>query len=170
LPIDKFIESWTGVVLLAEASKKSIEPDYKDHRKAETLKLLKKSALISALCLIAILAYIYNIYYTKLGISLLLLINIVGLNIGWLLLLKQMRIQSRYADKICSLFKQKDCNNVLESKAAKLFGTISLSEIGFGYFSANVLLLLFSPSSLSAIALLNILTLPWIMSGRPTKT
>jgi hypothetical protein len=28
--------------------------------------------------------------------------------IGWLLVLKQMKVQSRYADKICSLFKQKD--------------------------------------------------------------
>ena len=127
------------------------------------LNLLKKSALISALGLIAILAYIYNIYYTSLCISLLLTINLAGLYIGWLLLLKQMRIQSRYADKICSLFKQKDCNNVLESKAAKLFGIISLSEIGFGYFSANVLLLLFFPASLSAIALLNILTLPFTL-------
>ena len=161
LPVDKFIESWTGVVLLAETSEKSGEPDYKEHRKTETLNLLKKAVLISALGLTVILTYIYNSYYINLGISLLLSVNIVGIYICWLLLLKQLRIQSRYADKICSLFKQKDCNNVLESKAAKLLGIISMSEIGLGYFSANVLLLLFSPASLSAIALLNILTLPF---------
>ena len=59
LPVDKFIESWTGVVLLAKTSKKSIEPDYKTHRKAETRNLLKKATLISALGLTVILAYIY---------------------------------------------------------------------------------------------------------------
>ena len=150
LPVAKFIESWTGIVMLSETSEKSIEPDYKEHKKTETLSLLKKTALISSLCLITFLAYIYRIYYTNLGISLLLVVNIIGMYIGGLLLLKQMRIQSHYADKICSLFKQKDCNNILESKAAKLFGTISLSEIGFGYFSTNLLLLLLFPASLPA--------------------
>ena len=63
-----------------------------------------------------------------------LLVNMVGVYISWLLLQKQMHVENRYADKICSLFKQKDCNNVLETKAAKLFGIIGWSEIGFSYF------------------------------------
>ena len=163
LPAAKFIESWTGIVMLAETSEKSIEPDFKEQKKIEMLSHLKKVALISSLCLITFLAYIYKIYYTNLGVSLLLVVNIVGMYIGGLLLLKQMRIQSHYAVKICSLFKQKDCNNILESKAAKLFGTISLSEIGFGYFLTNLLLLLLFPASLPAIALLNILTLPFTL-------
>ena len=78
-------------------------------------------------------------YYIDIGISLLLAVNFAGLYISWLLLLKQMHIQSQYADKICSLFKQKDCNNVLDSKAAKLFGIVGWSEIGFGYFLTNLL-------------------------------
>jgi len=113
--------------------------------------------------LIASLAYINNIYYLNAGISLLLLVNFVGLFFSGLLLLKQIRIQSDYADRICSLFKQKDCNNVLESKAANLFGAISWSEIGFGYFLANILLLLIFPAPTAAIALLNLLTLPFTL-------
>ena len=159
----KFVEGWTGIVLFAKVSEKSGEPDYKEHKKTETLNFLKRFAFISSLCLIALFAYIYKSYYTNLGVSLLLSVNLAGMYIGWLLLLKQMRIQSQYADKICSLFKQKDCNNILESPAAKLFGIIGWSEIGFGYFSANVLLLLFFPASLAAIALLNILTLPFTL-------
>ena len=81
--------------------------------------------------------------------------------IGYLLLQKQLHIESRYADKICSLFKQKDCNNILESKTAKLFGTIGLSEIGFGYFTANFVLLLLSPTFAVAIALINLFALPF---------
>jgi len=72
-----------------------------------------------------------------------------------------MHVQSQYADKICSLFKQSDCNNVLDSSAAKLFGIIGWSEVGLGYFSANVILLLFAPSMLLYIALLNVVTLPY---------
>jgi len=72
-----------------------------------------------------------------------------------------MRIHSSYADKICSLFSKSDCNNVLESEAAKLWGFFGWSEIGLGYFSANVILLLFFPQSIYILALMNILTLPY---------
>ena len=161
LTVKKFAESWTGIVLLTETSENSGEPDYKEHRKGELLNLSKRIILFAACGLIAVLAYIYSIYNAGVGMSLLLAVNLAGLYISWLLLLKQMRIQSAYADRICSLFKQKDCNNVLESKAAKLFGIIGWSEIGFGYFLANVLLLLFYPALITAIALLNILTLPF---------
>ena len=161
LSIEKFIEAWSGVILLAESSEKSIEPDYKEHKRSEIFNSLKKILFFSAIGFIALLAYIYQSFYTNIGISLIILISLTGIYISWLLLLKQMHIQSQYADKICSLFKQKDCNNVLESKAAKLFGIIGLSEIGFGYFLANILLLLFSPSLITSIVLINILTLPF---------
>ena len=161
LTVAKFIEGWTGVVLLAEASEKSIEPDYKQHKKVEWQGLLRQGLLFLACGLIAGLAYVSQSLYKDVGISLLLLVNIAGLYTSWLLLLKQMHIQSQYADKICSLFKQSDCNNVLDSSAAKLFGIIGWSEVGLGYFFANAILLLFAPSMLSYIALLNVITLPY---------
>ena len=72
-----------------------------------------------------------------------------------------MHVQNHYADKICSLFKYNDCNNVLETKAAKLWGIFGWSEIGLGYFGANTLLLLFLPQTVYLIAILNIFTLPY---------
>jgi len=161
LPVPEFANGWSRVVLLTETSEKSIEPDYREHRKIERLNFLKKALLFSACSLILLLAYINRSLYTNLGISILLLLNLLGIYISWLLLLKQMHIQSQYADKICSLFKQNDCNNVLESKAAKLWGVIGWSEIGLGYFSTNLLMLLFLPTSVTYIALINILTLPY---------
>jgi hypothetical protein len=163
LPVNEFLKAWQDVVLLAESSEKSIEPDYKAHRRTDLLNLLKKTLLLSACGLILTMTYIYQSLYTDVGRSLLLLISLAGMYISWLLLLKQMKIQSRYADKICSLFKQNDCNNVLESEGAKLFGIIGWSEIGFGYFSVNVLLLLFSPALVTVIALINIFTLPFTL-------
>ncbi|MDR0573604.1 MAG: vitamin K epoxide reductase family protein [Tannerella sp.] len=162
-PTAKFIEAWSGVVLLAESSGEPIEPDYREHRKIEYINLFKKILFFSALSIIAVIIYIYQSLYTDAGISLLLLINLTGMYISWLLLLKQMKIQSQYADKICSLFKQNDCNNVLESEGSRLFGIIGWSEIGFGYFSVNVLLLLFSPGLVTIIALINIFTLPFTL-------
>jgi len=173
LAVTKFIEAWSGIVLLVESSEKSSEPDYKTHKRSELVSLLKKIAFFAACGLIAIIAFLNNngilsfeissnqFLYNNTGITLLLLINFAGLYISWLLLLKQIHIESQYADKICSLFKQKDCNNVLESEAAKLFGIIGWSEIGFGYFLTNVLILLLNPALVTYIALINILTLPY---------
>jgi len=163
LTVSKFIESWSGIVLLTETTENSIEPHYREHRKIELLNNLKQITFFLACGLIAVSTYIHQSYFLNAGVSVLLLVNFLGLYVSWMLLLKQMHIQSRYADKICSLFKQRDCNNVLESNAAKLFGLISLSEIGFGYFLTNILLLLFFPDLLPTIALFNILTLPFTL-------
>jgi len=72
-----------------------------------------------------------------------------------------MHIHSQYAEKICSLFSKSDCNNVLESEAAKLWGVFGWSETGLGYFTANVLLILFIPKTIPLLAILNIFTLPY---------
>jgi ABC-type bacteriocin/lantibiotic exporter with double-glycine peptidase domain len=92
LPVDKYIESWSGVVLLAEPSENSIEPDYREHRKTEMASLLEKISFFSACGLIAITAYIYQSFYTNIGMSLLILVSLAGMYISWLLLLKQMPI------------------------------------------------------------------------------
>ena len=161
LPISEFVEGWTGVVLLAETSEKSIEPDYKEHKKKEFFNIAQKSILFLAGILILGITYINKSLYACIGINILIALNLIGVYISYLLLLKQMRVHSQYADKICSLFKQTDCNNVLETKAAKLWGIFGWSEIGLGYFVTNLLILLFFPALVTYIALINIVTLPY---------
>jgi thiol-disulfide isomerase/thioredoxin len=99
--------------------------------------------------------------YNDLGITSLLVINLIGVYICYLLVLKQMHIRSRYADKICTLFSKSDCNNVLESDAAKLWGVFGWSEIGMGYFAANIVILLFLPKLIPYLVSINILALPY---------
>ena len=161
LPVAKFIEAWSGVVLLAESSEKSMEPDYKEHRKKEQLNLLIKILLSVAGGFILLATFLTGGLFKSIGLSLLFVINLTGVFIGWLLLLKHLHIQSQYADEICSLFKQSDCNSVLESSAAKLFGIIGWSEVGLGYFITNVIILLFAPALIAYIALINMITLPF---------
>jgi protein-disulfide isomerase len=50
---------------------------------------------------------------------------------------------------------------VLETKAAKLFGVFGWSEIGLGYFSANLLMLVVTPFFVSFLAIINLFTLPY---------
>jgi len=161
LPISQFIQAWSGVILLAETTPNSEEPDYQEHRKKELWNITQKSILILAGILILGIAYISRSLFTGLGIPLLLLVNLTGVYIGYLLVLKQMHIHSQYADKLCSLFSKSDCNNVLELDVAKLWGVFGWSEIGLGYFVANVLLILYLPSTIYYLAIINIFTLPY---------
>ena len=157
----QFIQSWAGVILLAETTSMSVEPNYSEHRKKDLMNFAQKSILALASILILGIAFFSHGLYADVGITLLLFVNLSGIYICFLLVLKQLHISSRYADKICSLFSQSDCNNVLESDAAKLWGVLGLSEIGLGYFSANTVMLLFLPHLFPYIVLINILSLPF---------
>ncbi|MDR0866090.1 MAG: thioredoxin domain-containing protein [Candidatus Symbiothrix sp.] len=161
IPVADFLQAWTGIILLAEPNSNSIEPEYKEHKKKELLNSIQNYLLLFSGSLLLVLACIKNSLFTNLNLSLLIILNSLGIYVCYLLVQKQLHIHSKYADKICSLFHQSDCNNVLETKAAKLWGVFGWSEIGLGYFSANILLLLFLPYTVSLLAIVNILTLPY---------
>jgi hypothetical protein len=161
IPINEFLKAWTGIILLADPNDNSAEPDYKEHKKKEVLNFLQKSLFLFAACLLLIIAYLSRSLFTNTGLTLLLIINLTGVYTAYLLVLKQMHIQSKYADKICSLFSKSDCNNILETQAAKLWGVFGWSEIGLGYFTANVFIILFLPHLVFYLAIVNIFTLPY---------
>ncbi|MDR1501946.1 MAG: thioredoxin domain-containing protein [Prevotella sp.] len=161
IPTKDFCEFWTGITLFAEPNSTSAEPNYKENRRKELFGFIQKIFLLSSIFIIFLLAYISKSFYSNLGLTIGLFVNFSGIYIGYLLVQKQMHIHSEYADKICSLFKQSDCNDVLESKAAKLFGLIGWSEIGLGYFISNTLILLFLSQFISYLALINICALPY---------
>ncbi|MCC8198069.1 MAG: hypothetical protein LIP06_05685 [Tannerellaceae bacterium] len=162
-PVEEFNKQWSGIALLAETSEKSIEPDYKKHQLyAFYNKSLKYLLWLFLLVGIGML-FSANQIYANLYILLLFLTNLAGVCISYLLLLKQYKIETKYGDKICSLLKEKDCNDVLESSAAKLWGIISWSEIGLAYFSGNIWLILINPQLVPVLALLNLFTLPYTL-------
>lgn len=160
-PTRRFIEGWSGFILLVEPDEDSIEPEYSENRKNELIQKLQGFFLLFALCTAVATLLVKHFAYASLGPAIATILNLIGGYIGYLLVLKQMNIQSDYADKICSLFKQSNCNDVLESKAAKLFGLVGWSEIGLGYFISNVIILLFFPEFIFYLSIVNILALPY---------
>jgi uncharacterized membrane protein len=161
IPLTDFIKAWSGVVLLAEANDRSGEPDYRAHRRQELLKTAEKCLM--ALAALAIIAIAVAANLGKLGIlhGSLFLLSLAGLYVSYLLVQKQLHIGSRTADKICSLFGKHDCNDVLETPAAKLFGLIGWSEVGLGYFATGLLTLIFQPAWTTGLAMLNLIALPY---------
>lgn len=160
-PVKRFTEGWSGFVLLVEPDDNSIEPDYNENRKTELISSSQKISLLLALCVAFTLLFVRHSIYTNLGLTIATILNLVGVYIGYLLVLKQMNIHSDYADKICSLFKQSNCNDVLESKASKLFGLIGWSEIGLGYFISNVIILFLFPKFIFYLSVVNVFALPY---------
>ncbi|MDH6533769.1 hypothetical protein D0T51_02050 [Parabacteroides sp. 52] len=160
--MDKFLKLWSGVVLLAETNENSIEPNYKSNRKKELFHIGEKGILFFAvLLLLGVMGFGSGIQQ-QIGYLTSLAINIAGVYISYLLLLKQIHIHSSSADKLCSLFlKQGDCNNILDTDAAKFLGLFSWSEIGLGYFTANIIIILCFPNLYPYLAIINILALPY---------
>ena len=162
IPKEDFIQAWSGIILVAEPDESSIESDYKKHYHKELMTKGKTILLAITTLLLAGLLFYSSKLYENLSLSIALLINLVGGWISYLLLLRQMHVQSDYADKICSLFlHQSDCNSMLESNASKLFGLFSWSEIGLSYFTANILMVFFLPTYYPYVALINICALPY---------
>lgn len=163
IPIEKFIKIWSGIILYAEPDENSIEPEYKVHQRKELSIFVQKTILLIAIFLILIVNFFNNRLYRELEYYLLAAVNLIGVYFGYLLVLKQMHIYSEYADKICSLFSHSECNNILDSDAAKLGGVIGWSEIGLGYFIVNILIVTCFPILLPYMAMINILTLPYTL-------
>lgn len=155
--IDAFNTMWTGAALLAKNANQASEPFYSENLKKSIYKQWVK--WLCAILTIGLVIYASRKYFNSIIITSILLFNLVGIYVGYLLLLKQLHYQSRYVDKICSLLKKGNCSDILESSASKFLGIISWSEIGFCYFLSNILTILCCPTLIPYYALVNILTL-----------
>ena len=161
IALEDFFTNWTNVVLVIEADENSIEPDYSTHKKEEIFKVLLKPLLIITCILSGSILYVMNQFFNSVWISLLIILNTLGVYVSYLLLLKQIHIHSTAADKICLSLKNGNCNSVLDSSASKLLGIFSWSEIGFSYFISNIIIILLFARFINLIVLINIIALPY---------
>jgi len=165
LLIDNFLKQWTGVVLLTETSEKSSENDIVLNQRKQFFAQLRLPFIISVL--LSLTAWLM---YSNLGIvsippinySILTLLYIAGCTTSVLLLIQTIDKDNPLVNKICALANTNShCNDVLESPAAKLFGIISWSEVGFVFFAGNLLCLLFAPHVKELMFWFNISALPY---------
>ena len=163
LPIPSFCDKWSGIALLVEKTDDSIEPNYDINRKKELIKNSLEYTLLIAIPILFIMGVIYNGTYSDIGIILSFMVNTIGIYTSLLLVQKSLKIHSKYSDKICSLLKKADCNNVLDTKAAKLWGVFGWSEIGLSYFTSNLIVIAFLPELSTYYVVINMFTLPFTL-------
>jgi ABC-type bacteriocin/lantibiotic exporter with double-glycine peptidase domain len=137
--ITNFAKLWTGVTLLIEKNENSAEPNYKENKKQEIIENLRVPLLLLVLGLV--IGY-QAMQFTNILNFAWLATKLVGTILSVLLLLQSLNKNSLVA-KLCSFNKKTDCNSLLTSPAATLFGVVSWAEISFLYFCGSLCWLLF---------------------------
>ncbi|MFY7908436.1 MAG: vitamin K epoxide reductase family protein [Emticicia sp.] len=164
--ITSFLHHWQGTTLLIEPNETSGEVNYKEKRKQEIIESLRFPFIITGLltCFGLLLYQVtkqYSItdnwqYYA------LLLTKTLGLVVSVMLVWYSIDSNNSFLRSVCQLNNKTNCNNILNSKAARIFGWLTWSEVGLFYFAGGFLTLLFFPKfPLWSLGSLGVLALPY---------
>ncbi len=133
--ITEFEIKWNGVVLLVEANEKSGEDGYEEKKKREIFSQSGEylawglSIILLTLPFFLIPSIFLPYYFLK----------ITGGAFCLLLLQKQLGSVNKSLSAVCTLGSKSNCDAVIYSPRAKLFGIFNLSEVGILYFLGSIL-------------------------------
>jgi uncharacterized membrane protein/thiol-disulfide isomerase/thioredoxin len=158
---DWFLKQWTETIVVAEANEKSREPDYKKKLNQSILKSIAYT-LVPVTFLVAILWPLIN---GTVGVvpTTYLLVKLVGLTVSLLLLWYDIDKGNPFLKQICSGIQKANCNAVLNTEVASLFGILTWSEVGFIYFAGGLLFVAFVgiKETMPLISSLSLLAFPY---------
>lgn len=161
MPVADFEQAWTGTVLLASPAVGAREPEYRRHRlldfAAEALGWIMTTAIV------AVLTYLYVTrgFYHSAAASALILVDLAGLTVTSMLMLKSLNVHTAAADRVCSVLQRGGCDKILAMDASRFFGLFGWSEVGLGYFTVSTAALLLFPDYINYLALANLCCLPF---------
>jgi uncharacterized membrane protein len=134
--VNDFAKNWTGVALLVQKNERSGQLNYKIEHKEELFRKTSNFVALAILAAVFFMPFFVAQEFSSLGQH---IINGIGLVLSFLLFQKQFGIGAKKTlDEICRLGKA-NCDAVINSPGAKLFGVLNLSEVGFLYFLGGVL-------------------------------
>ncbi|MBY0481822.1 MAG: hypothetical protein K2Q21_10725 [Chitinophagaceae bacterium] len=143
IPKDDFLKLYQSIVCIAEPDEMVIEESYKENLKSEKKEKTKIFIWAFSLLITLVLAFLLNSSYELwVPFGLITIIKLLGNAITILLLIQEVDKGNVFVKNICTASTKSNCDAILESAAAKIFG-ISWAEIGFFYFSSTLLLLFF---------------------------
>lgn len=161
---DDFLKFWSGVALLIEKTDNSHEKDYKEHLNKQYLYSLRIPFVIISSIAVLIYFFSQNINQFKVPVFPIVILFVfltLGSIISILLLILSIDKNNVLINKLCSTISGSHCNDILKSKASRLLGLVSWSEIGCVFFIGYLLNIVFLPDSLSFMFLLTICCLPY---------
>ncbi|MBL7909887.1 MAG: thioredoxin domain-containing protein [Bacteroidia bacterium] len=157
-----FLNRWEKLAFIAEPTNESGEENYQRNRKQEQKEFWNSFLFYTGIGL-TILFLLLNLVTTNANNLLVLTLSglhVVGTLLTCALLTYESGNASDFVKSVCSMNKQTNCNAVLSSEGAKLFG-ISWGEYGLFYFAGGLFWLLVSPLKLDVkLSYLTLITLP----------
>jgi len=140
---DAFLKQFQNIVWLAKPDEHNEEPDYAKKAKEEKAKQNKKITLYALVAALIIMTFAINLHDTNyLSFTILSLLKFVGIATTIMILIYDIDQNNPFVKNLCSAGGHTNCGAVLNSKASKIMGA-SWGEIGFYYFGATTLLLMY---------------------------
>ncbi|TAG61872.1 MAG: peptidase C39 bacteriocin processing, partial [Runella slithyformis] len=149
-PLEEFYRKWNHVTLLVEPSANSAENDFATKRKEDFLEQARKPFVLAGLLIcVLLLGLVGASHFSQIPwyFVALLLTKTTGVAVSVLLLMQTLGSDNAILRSICGFDSRTNCNNILSSDAAKLWGWLGWSEIGFVYFAGGLIYLLISLTS-----------------------
>ena len=154
---EDFKKAATGIIMQILPDKSSKEPHYKTHKRKEYTDNAEYLCIaILFLSLLALTSLHQNTYSSIMSIAF-AITNAIGAIISYLIVRKTLNYDSVLADKICQMSKVSTCNDILQSKASKIFNRYGWGEIGLGYFGSSAIVALISSNLTNAISFYSII-------------
>lgn len=111
---DVFSKTWTGNALVVQETTDATEPDYKEHQRDELISNAKTYSIPLMLALAVVVGLVSNLGSINVFEAMRILLSGSGIFVCAMLMEKQLYGESRYGDRVCSLFHHTDCSSVLD--------------------------------------------------------
>ncbi|MCF6181075.1 vitamin K epoxide reductase family protein [Lutibacter sp.] len=157
IDVTTFLKLWTGIILIIEKSEKAKTSKSNKINKVKNLVTFTTLIAFGFIFLAAKPSFFEIIHFT---------LSSIGVYISYLIVQHELGLNSKILDKFCSgQSKKTNCDAVLSSKGATIFGLFKLSDVGLVYFTSLVTVwLIFALNglqSISVIFMLSTLAIPF---------
>jgi uncharacterized membrane protein len=163
----EFAQKMSGVIILIETDQNNSEKSYRYKRHNEILEKTLIPAIIFCFFILTI-AHLMNgagslLFTAPRMVIFLIATKVVGFFSSLMLVLHELKIDTPLADKICGISSNTDCDTVLSSKAARVYGWINWADTGLIFFTGSFIYLLGinDSTSLGTLGILALFALPY---------
>lgn len=157
----EFNQTFSGVAIFIKPSRSSGEPEYKTKKHTQLFNSLLPASLITLIILA--MSHMFIQFSPDLaGTEIWLIVTkLIGLGASLLLVIKDLKPDFAFADKVCQIGKKADCDTVTNHPSSVVFAWVKWSDLGFAYFISTLFLLANGDTFAAVIGLFSIVTLPY---------
>lgn len=158
---DGHLKNWDGLVLYIDRENSQAK-EVAAYRR-ERIHQLMSWVLLGTTLLFVVTSLLQSFSFLTVGV---VSTAFAGLIMGYFLISKELGIKYRVVEALCQVRSRNNCDKILSSNGAQLFGGISLSDAVVAYFAFQLLIISFPNNGLAGgvpvLTILSVLTLPVI--------